>query len=334
MNFQARREDTLQRMIYLVPLYPHRRVIWHIAVQPLLKVIVLEPLPASVLAALQSLKNQMFAWKQSQGHKPCKHYILSSRNPLYNRLTVTSRPSRYRLTIRQQPIAARACGFGERDRRVIDPPPILQLSLVDFDPFSPSDVSELRWPLNVVHCALYSVPPPSSATSTGVDVTSVPDPNNSSRLSRRLMGTLVATPFIGIDPNAPLSDRENARIGSFFIFHDLSCRQNGLYKLRFTLMHVNVELAVTGGRGDVVSSVESDVFEVFSAKDFPGMRASTALTRDLKRQGANIQIKKGNESKGAKKGQKRSSTDSEESASNASDEDNRKIQHKRKKKKQ
>ena len=146
------------------------------------------------------------------------------------------------------------------------------------------------------------------------------------------MGTLVATPFIGIDPDAPISDVENTRVASFFVFHDLSCRQNGLYKLRFTLMHVNVELAVVGGRGDVVNSIESDVFEVFSAKDFPGMRASTALTRDLKRQGANIQVKKGNEGKGSKKGQKRNSTDSEESASNLSEEDNRKKKLKRKKK--
>lgn len=34
---------------------------------------------------------------------------------------------KYRLNIRQQPVAARSCGFGERDRRVIDPPPIVEL---------------------------------------------------------------------------------------------------------------------------------------------------------------------------------------------------------------
>ncbi|KAL9120910.1 MAG: hypothetical protein Q9187_002537 [Circinaria calcarea] len=241
--------------------------------------------------------------------------------------------SRYKLTIRQQPIAARACGFGERDRRVIDPPPILQLSLTDFDPESAADVEELRWPLNVAHCALYSVPHQSSAVSTGIDVTSIPDPNNPSKFSRRLMGTLVATPFVGIDPEAPACETENSRLGCFFIFHDLSCRQNGLYKLRFTLMHLNVELALTGGQGSIVSSVESDVFEVFSAKDFPGMKASTALTRDLKRQGANVQVKKGNEGKASQKGQKRSGTDSGGSPSDRSDEDSVRAKPGRKRKK-
>ena len=100
-------------------------------------------------------------------------------------------------------------------------------------------------------------------------------------------------------------------------------------------MHVNVELTITGGQGSVVSSVESDPFEVFSAKDFPGMKASTSLTRDLKRQGANIQVKKGNEGKVSKKTQKRDSNASDESASNASDidEDTAKGKLRKKKKK-
>lgn len=33
----------------------------------------------------------------------------------------------------QNPIRARCCGFGEKDRRPIDPPPILQLSSKDQD---------------------------------------------------------------------------------------------------------------------------------------------------------------------------------------------------------
>lgn len=33
----------------------------------------------------------------------------------------------YELVIVQQPIRARMCGFGEKDRRPISPPPILQL---------------------------------------------------------------------------------------------------------------------------------------------------------------------------------------------------------------
>ena len=74
---------------------------------------------------------------------------MSSRPCLYGGFNAKDRlrTDRYLLTMRQQPIAARACGFGERDRRVIDPPPIVQLSLRDFNPKSSADIAELRWPL-------------------------------------------------------------------------------------------------------------------------------------------------------------------------------------------
>jgi len=225
---------------------------------------------------------------------------------------------RYILGIRQQPIAARACGFGERDRRVIDPPPIVQLSLKDFDPQSPDDISELRWPFNIVHCALLSVSSQSSAQDATSDVTMVQDPNQSNRQSRRLMGTLVSSPFVGTDPETPESSHQNARLGCFFVFPDLSCRQNGLYRLRFTLMKVNMPNMSSpseGGQGSIAGSVDSEIFEVFSAKDFPGMRASTALTKELKRQGATVSVKKG-------KGQrKRGGSLSERSVSEDSDAD-------------
>ncbi|MCJ1413568.1 hypothetical protein MMC19_007689 [Ptychographa xylographoides] len=226
--------------------------------------------------------------------------------------------NRYRISIRQQPIAARACGQGERDRRTIDPPPILQLTLVDYDPESPDDQARLRWPMNIVHCALHSVPTrPTETGAASRDVSTIPDPNNTDRQSRRLMGTLVANPFIGNDPEVPASAKESERLGCFFVFHDLSCRQNGLYRLRFTLVSVNVDSLVTGGRMPTMATIDSDIFEVFSAKDFPGMRASSLLTRSLKSQGANVQVKKGSEGK-ASQAKRRGASPSEESASNGS----------------
>ena len=216
---------------------------------------------------------------------------------------------------------------------MIDPPPIVQLSLTDFNPTSQSDLDELRWPFNVVHCILLSVPPLTSSSTLSADVTAIADPNNTQKLSRRLMGTLVASPFVGIDPDILPSANDNARIGCFFIFPDLSCRQNGLYKLRFTLMKIGMESIPTGGRTNVLGTVESDIFEVFSAKDFPGMRASTALTRELKRQGAAVSVKKGNEGKARQKGKKRHSSDSEGSGSDASDDGAEEPKSARKKKK-
>ena len=140
-----------------------------------------------------------------------------------------------------------------------------------------------------------------------MDVTTVVDPNNVNKRSRRLMGTLVASPFICEDPELPPSADANSRLACFFVFPDLSCRQNGSYRLRFSLMKINIETIPTGGRSSIICTVESDIFEVYSAKDFPGMRASTALTKELKRQGAPISVKKGNEAKGVRKEKKRTS---------------------------
>ena len=58
-----------------------------------------------------------------------------------------------------------------------------------------------------------------------------------------------------------------------------------------------------GGFSPILTEVLSEVFTVYTAKDFPGMRPSSALTRALKLQGCNIQVKKGNEKALARKRQ-------------------------------
>lgn len=69
----------------------------------------------------------------------------------------TSTQPRYHLHIRQQPIAARACGAGDRDRRPVDPPPIVQILLTDFDPESQDDRDILQDPRFTVGCLLFPV---------------------------------------------------------------------------------------------------------------------------------------------------------------------------------
>lgn len=64
--------------------------------------------------------------------------------------------------------------------------------------------------------------------------------------------------------------------------------------------------------GRTIECVDSDVFEVYSAKDFPGMRPSTRLTKELKRMGAAVSVKKG---KGFGGGGKREGGESVESGS-------------------
>ncbi|KAF2836774.1 hypothetical protein M501DRAFT_987049 [Patellaria atrata CBS 101060] len=193
------------------------------------------------------------------------------------RHSTESEPYLYRLTVRQQPIAARACGFGERDRRVIDPPPIIQLTVTDKKTGVP-DTDELRYSLNVIHCTLWN----EHGTH---EETALMQPDR--RTTRRLMGQLVASPSVAKD--------EHDVEGCFFCFPDLSCRTHGRYRLRFVMIRIDPSNLIVGDVSPILADVMSDVFTVYTAKDFPGMRPSSALTRALKLQGCNIQVKKGNE---------------------------------------
>ncbi|KAK3302423.1 velvet factor-domain-containing protein [Chaetomium strumarium] len=193
--------------------------------------------------------------------------------------TTAPRPpnSEYRITVRQQPFAARSCGFGERDRRVIDPPPIVQLTIHDPSLSADEHARRLRHQFSVVHCSIWD--------ETGAkDMSSMPD---DFRQQRRLMGTLVASPFVGLD--------EKGEEGCFFCFPDLSCRTPGTFRLKFALVVLDPARMCTGDRSAIVATAMSDAFQVYNAKDFPGMRASTPLTKRLKEQGCLISIKKGNE---------------------------------------
>ena len=106
------------------------------------------------------------------------------------------------------------------------------------------------------------------------------------------MGQVVSSPAVVKD--------ENGVSGCFFCFPDLSCRQPGKYRLRFVLMRIDPLNFHVGGTNPLLAHIMSDVFTVYAAKDFPGMRPSSALTRALKAQGCNIQVKKGNEKRAGK----------------------------------
>ena len=208
-------------------------------------------------------------------------------------------PLDYKLTIRQQPAAARACGFGERDRRVVDPPPILELKITDKK--TGLLVQDTACIL-AMHCALLN--------HDGSDEAEVAPPQEGMPSTRRLMGTIVASPYQAKD--------ENGVAGTFFVFPDLSCRSPGKYKLSFKLLRVDVNAMGPGTVSPSVASAISDAFSVYTAKDFPGMRASSALLKALRRQGLNVGVKKGSE---ARKGKAKEKKEEEEGGDEDDDEE-------------
>ena len=119
--------------------------------------------------------------------------------------------------MRQQPIAARACGFGERDRRVIDPPPIIQLTVTD--PATGVSVRPRRAALLAQRRALHALWNARTARARrrrSCSRTGAP------RAALTSWAELVASPSVAKD--------EHDVEGCFFCFPDLSCRTHGRYK--------------------------------------------------------------------------------------------------------
>jgi hypothetical protein len=162
---------------------------------------------------------------------------------------------------------------------------------------TPAELSAfLRQPYAVVHCTLWD-------PQTDSDDTAMPS-STSTRQQRRLMGTLVASPFVG-------NDEFNIE-GCFFCFPDLSVRTPGTYALKFSLVNLDPSRMRPGMSEPVRSSAMSSVFQVFNAKDFGGMRASTELTKSLKHQGCLISVKKGNAKSNKNDGQDEEGDDDDE----------------------
>ncbi|KAJ5272782.1 hypothetical protein N7478_007907 [Penicillium angulare] len=243
---------------------------------------------------------------------------------------------RYHLHVRQQPVAARACGAGDRDRRPVDPPPIVQILLTDFDSESQDDKDILQDPRFTVGCLLFPVtdsgnwaqPPDTEQAERERDKR---EPDGVARADDNLSTPLLSgkafmSPFYvdaDPDPNSapthPSSDdtqltspttqhpglRNASKLhqpATFFIFADLSIRSAGLYRLQFRLMNWG-SVEDTGQSMPILAEAWSDPFRVYPAKDFPGMRDSSILAEGLKELGF-VELKTRGKGKG--KGRKRS----------------------------
>ncbi|KAJ3131590.1 hypothetical protein HDU90_008191 [Geranomyces variabilis] len=103
---------------------------------------------------------------------------------------------------------------------------------------------------------------------------------DTSRYIQTLVGATVAScdPLIDVD----------GQPGMYFVYNDLSVRPQGSYRLKFLLVHLNLDLTLAEAMGTLLT----DVFEVSPPKTFPGMTESTALSKCFARQGVPIHIRK------------------------------------------
>ncbi|KAI8642958.1 velvet factor-domain-containing protein [Parasitella parasitica] len=213
----------------------------------------------------------------------------------------SQKSKQYRLIMVQNPVRARCCGFGEKDRRPIDPPPILQLFLERPDgTLQNAHDDDSNISLFVVQCDLCSengeeqrshVYNPSSAAPASVSPATDSKPTTGTLLSfqdpaptRSLMGAVVSNAY-------QLTDHKNEP-GIFFIFQDLSVRIEGTFCLKFMFIDLSAGDPLTMSTR-VTNHVLSKPFTVYSAKNFPGMTDSTLISQSFAQQGIKISIRKG-----------------------------------------
>lgn len=233
--------------------------------------------------------------------------------------------------------------------RAIDPPPILQLLIDDFDPESAEDLAEIHSQFWVVFCNLVL------ANSPNTDVSTLSQPSDDGRreVQRLLLGTLVASPtptsddpdpptmpshpitrapvttppsptsrFLPISSSRPPArpQREPHQIpGAFFIFADVSVRKAGEYRLQFRLMKMGPEHLVPGAQVPTIDVATTQVFRAVNAKDFDQVQPSTNLVKGLLDRGAGFPLKL---KKGTREGQRRRRQHSGDESDDESYEDN------------
>jgi hypothetical protein len=169
----------------------------------------------------------------------------------------------YRLQIRQQPHAALSCDLAEKNWKVIDPPPIIQL-LVEGPDLIKDEITKIsRYPYYVMTCSILDA-------SESSDGTFIPEEQ---RQQRRLAGGRVSCPLVCKD--------DHHDEGCFFYFPDLSCGVSGSSRLKFSLAKINPKSAQEVKVFPVLASVQSEPFTVYTVEEFPGVQTSSELTKRL-----------------------------------------------------
>lgn len=104
--------------------------------------------------------------------------------------------------------------------------------------------------------------------------------------TRNLIGSLSASAF-------KLTDPDN-KIGVWFILQDLSVRTEGSFRLKMNFVNVGrVDgQGLNTGVAPVLATAFSEVFQVYSAKKFPGVIESTGLSKCFATQGIKIPIRR------------------------------------------
>lgn len=224
------------------------------------------------------------------------------------------------------------CGFGDKDRRPITPPPCVRLVVKRTDTDEEVDVEKIDGAFFVLQVDLWdaeaqrevnviraSSSAPTQSISTAVPMSFPPPPVSayvdmgySSQsfgmtpgymyphyMSQTTSNVMYTRNLIGsLTVNASLLKDLEGNLGYWFVLSDLSVRTEGWFRLRMTFIDVGLQGQNGGDTGlnrsrcPIMSSIFSEKFQVYSAKKFPGVIESTPLSKCFAQQGIKIPIRK------------------------------------------
>lgn len=216
---------------------------------------------------------------------------------------IISRPTRggrtlwYCLKVIQQPERARACGSGPKssaDRRPVDPPPVVELRVYEGQTWAMAQEKDITFLYNA-NFFLYATLEHARVMAHG-------------RVQTPAANT---PPVLTGMPVSGMAYLDRPTEAGYFLFPDLSVRHEGRYRLTFNLYEETKEdkdkdpkteeapqsangayPPATGGSFDFRMEVKSQDFLVYSAKKFPGLAESTALSRMVAEQGCRVRIRR------------------------------------------
>ncbi|KAG2229720.1 hypothetical protein INT48_006425 [Thamnidium elegans] len=178
---------------------------------------------------------------------------------MHSSLSELSNDRSYNVILRQQPERAKISIPNERDKRSIEPPPILQLQWINCT--EEEEKKSLQSPFYFMVVNIIQV-----------------ESNDILSSQEYLSGSTVSSLY-------RLRDIDNTD-GGFFVFGDLAVKKQGYFKLQFNLFELIDE------KVENRKVVYSNEFWVYTNKLYPGPIESTFLSRTFADQGIKMRIRK------------------------------------------
>ncbi|KAJ3380605.1 hypothetical protein HDU92_005876 [Lobulomyces angularis] len=179
----------------------------------------------------------------------------------------------YKLVMRQEPVHVRMCGGSDKDRRTIDPPPIVEVLEVD-------EAGQLYPIIKDSGFFIMRVELWNEAKTERAKIRKRINKDLPLILGDLVMGSRVLLDDLG-------------RTGTFFVFDDISVRYQGRFSLKFKFYDLESEDEndCLVSKATIKTDIFSENFVAITAREFPGMLKSSQITKVFKTQGLKLSVR-------------------------------------------